>query len=61
MNNKLTNMKKYDVKEFAELVGVSAYTVRRWIKEKKIIAELVKYQGFKEKYLIPESELKKVK
>ncbi len=46
-------------KEFAKKTGASEYTIRRWIKESKIIAERIK-DGLRYRYLIDESELKKV-
>jgi excisionase family DNA binding protein len=50
----------YTVTEFAKLVKRSDYTVRRWIKLKKINAFKVKGSGPKGRWLIPRDQLARV-
>ena len=50
----------YTIDEVAAYVRRTAYTVRRWIKEKKICAERVSGTGPKGRLLIPREELDKL-
>ena len=50
----------FTVKEFADAVGRSDYTVRRWNTEKKIKAERIKGTGSRGKLLIPRKELERI-
>lgn len=47
----------YTVEEVAELVGRSAYTVRRWIAEKQLLARRIEGTGPKGRLLVPREEL----
>jgi excisionase family DNA binding protein len=47
----------YTVEEVADLVGRSAYTVRRWIAEKQILAQRIEGTGPKGRLLVPREEL----
>ena len=48
------------VEEVAELTGRTAYTVRRWIKEKRIRAQRIKDGGPKGRLLIPREEIERL-
>lgn len=47
------------VREFAKECKVSEHTVRRWIKEHRILA-IKQKQGFRYSYLIEKSEVQKI-
>jgi excisionase family DNA binding protein len=50
----------YLVEEIAELTGRSAYTVRRWIAERKLNAIRLRDGGPRGKLLVPRAELERL-
>jgi excisionase family DNA binding protein len=48
------------VEEVAQITGRSAYTVRRWISEKRLVAERIAGIGPKGRLLIPREQLGKL-
>ena len=55
-----TTKSLYTVEEVAQLSCRSDYTVRRWIKEKLIIATRIEGTGPRGRWLIPRCELEKI-
>jgi len=55
-----TTKSHYPVEEVAQLTGRSDYTVRRWIKEKLIVATRIDGTGPRGRLLIPRCELEKL-
>jgi excisionase family DNA binding protein len=62
LNERLSRRTKshLTVEEVAELTGRAAYTVRRWVKEKKLVAQRIREGGPKGRLLIPREEVERL-